>query len=445
MSGLRTTITLLGVAAVILLLLLALSRFMGLWTWAVAWICSSREEKVGLTRAMGHYNANGYLVSSDSDIHLKQFHPLDLEQRTSMASSSLMDSSIPPQPLRPAPAPAPLPIKAIPPPLPPPPSSRKESALPPAQEPTPSCPEEVEMPSVLQRAMSCDSVCSDTSVVLGDLEEPNVTGYLCVGLEYDRRLCFSEAADLVVSVLEAKDLVGPDKNPFIDTYVRVYLLPDKTTNMQTRVYRRTNCPSYKEKFLFALEANEYARRSLIFYVYASDKYSNTLIGEAELKLCDVPARQPVTTWLTLTDTGQKGTEYGELMFSLSYLPTAERLTVVVVKARNLKFAQNRENGDPFVKVYLLQHGKKVHKKKTSTKRGERSPIFNEAMIFSVPAHALQTIQLRLTVADNTGEARAYSVGHVIVGTQASGKALSHWNQMLSSLRKPIAMWHALRK
>lgn len=38
----------------------------------------------------------------------------------------------------------------------------------------------------LKRAVSCESVCSDTSVVLGDLEEPHVTGYLCVGLDYDR-------------------------------------------------------------------------------------------------------------------------------------------------------------------------------------------------------------------------------------------------------------------
>lgn len=36
------------------------------------------------------------------------------------------------------------------------------------------------------------------------------------------------------------------------------------------------------------------------------------------------------------------------MFSLSYLPTAERLTVVLVKARNLKF--QGDSGDPFVKV-----------------------------------------------------------------------------------------------
>jgi len=32
----------------------------------------------------------------------------------------------------------------------------------------------------------------------------------------------------------------------------------------------------------------------------------------------------------------------ELMFSLSYLPTAERLTIVVVKARNLKLEPDAE-------------------------------------------------------------------------------------------------------
>lgn len=38
----------------------------------------------------------------------------------------------------------------------------------------------------LKRAISCDSICSDTSIALGDLEDFNITGYLCIGLEYDR-------------------------------------------------------------------------------------------------------------------------------------------------------------------------------------------------------------------------------------------------------------------
>lgn len=54
-------------------------------------------------------------------------------------------------------------------------------------------------------------------------------------------------------------------------------------------------------------------------------------------------KKPTTTWLQLSDSRNNSTNWGELMFSLSYLPTAERLTVVVVKARNLKI--DRENGN----------------------------------------------------------------------------------------------------
>lgn len=45
--------------------------------------------------------------------------------------------------------------------------------------------------------------------------------------------------------------------------------------------------------------------------------------------------------------------------------------------------------DPFVKVYLLQDGRKISKKKTAAKRDDTNPVFNEAMIFSVPAIVLQ--------------------------------------------------------
>lgn len=74
-----------------------------------------------------------------------------------------------------------------------------------------------------------------------------------------------------------------------------------------QVYKRSNSPSYKERFLFALEPTDYQKRSLSFYIYATDRTSSSLLGEAELRLCDVSARQPVTTWLTLTDTGQVNT------------------------------------------------------------------------------------------------------------------------------------------
>lgn len=104
-----------------------------------------------------------------------------------------------------------------------------------------------------------------------------------------------------------------------------------------------------------------------------------------------------------------------------------------------------------VKVYLLKDGKKVSKKKTTIKRMETSPIYNESMIFSVPPYMLNSIQIRLTVAQILVDVvqpvrmQIQSIGHVIVGNETNGKGLKHWNQMMTSLRKPVAMWHALRR
>lgn len=430
MSQTAVAITVVGLSFIAVMLLVVACRYLGLWTWTVAWLLGDSEEKVKLTKG-GQYHANGYMVSSESELVLDTtgtYRHYDNVEADIKFLDETRNSNIPPQPLRPAPV-APT-LQA---------QSSVDSIGSPGTESI-DLGECSEFSSALKRAVSCDSVSSDTSVILEALDEPQSTGQLEIGLEYDR-----ETADLIVSVLQARDLVGPEPSVVIDSYVRVFLLPDKSSNMQTRIQKRSNNPIYKERFLFGVEPHELAKRSVLFYVNASDKYTNTLIGEAEVKLVDVHLDCQVTSWTTLTDVNQKLTELGDIMFSLSYLPTAERLTVVVVKARNLRWTHSKDTADPFIKVYLLQNAKKISKKKTSIKKDERSPIFNEAMIFSVPAHALQTVQLRLTVAEYQADGRTPSIGHVIVGSQAIGKALAHWNQMISSLRKPVAMWHPLRK
>ncbi|BET02087.1 Hypothetical protein NTJ_14905 [Nesidiocoris tenuis] len=414
--------------AVILVSVVLCLKFRHFFSSFLHWLPSETEEKAALTRLKGHYNANGYLVSSDSDIRLdwtgsfRRFESVDSESAINTSPAGVVQGSavgpIPPQPLRPAPS--------VTPPLRPLVSQIQDEGP------------EVGVP-VLARAVSCESVSSDTSVAATDLVEPNVAGYLCVGIDYD-----SECGDLVVNVIEAKDLVCKDmmttQDQILDTFVTVYLLPTRTSDMQTRVYRSSRSPSYKEKFLFGLEVTDLCRSSLMFHVYLAGRDQNSLLGGAQLHLADLPhTRQPVTTWLTLLSSDLKESSLGEILFSLSYLPTAERLTVVIVKARNIQFSGS--TGDPYVKVYLLKNGKKVHKKKTQSKRAEPCPIFNEAMIFSVPNNFLQCVELRVTVGDESVPGK--TVGHVIVGCQAQGKALSHWSQMLVSLRKPVAMWHPL--
>lgn len=94
-------------------------------------------------------------------------------------------------------------------------SGNRRGSLGPEPEPPPD-------ESNLKRAISCESVCSDTSVNLNDLEETPIVGHICVGLEHERwggRGGDSEG-DLAVSVLEARDLVAADGSPAQDTFVR---------------------------------------------------------------------------------------------------------------------------------------------------------------------------------------------------------------------------------
>ncbi|XP_033171403.1 endochitinase A [Drosophila mauritiana] len=301
----------------------------------------------------------------------------------------------------------------------------------------------------LERAISCDSVTSDSTLFLDQLDQPytQITGYLCVGLNYDQMSMSNEGMELTVSVLEAKGLICPFSVESLDTFVRIYLVPDHPGAMQTKVVKGTLTPNYNESFDFWLHKRQ-ARHSLWFHLYHNGP-AHTLIGEAEMEIGEMP--RPITTWIPLSDSRKCNARWGELMFSLSYLPTAERLTIVVVKARNLKLDGEQpapESAETvhsvFVKVYLMDKDRKVLKKRTSLKRKDRSPIFNESMIFSVPPPSLTTTQLRVTVFGVTASG-VTPLGHIVAGSCAVGKGLRHWHQMLSSLRKPVAMWHVLRR
>lgn len=98
---------------------------------------------------------------------------------------------------------------------------------------------------------------------------------------------------------------------------------------------------------------------------------------------------------------------------------------------------------------MLKDNKKVSKKRTTTKRGERNFLFNEALTYSIPVYLLNSIQVRLTimnvVSTSDGTRKSLPIGHVIVGSRTDGKGILHWHQMLMSLRKPIAMFHPLRR
>ncbi|XP_042903649.1 synaptotagmin-12-like [Parasteatoda tepidariorum] len=425
-------LTLLGVIIGLIFTLVALWKLVGGWSRIHSWVKGDREETAQLTKN-GHFGATEY-ISSESDIALdlsgnyKHYDNVgnDLKLVTGCDDKETTNHII----------------------SSPSPTSKTNGSIPLQVDTNEERdPEDIlffEKPNntTMKRAVSCNSIVSNSSVAPEALESPHHCGEVELGLEYD-----SETEDLIVIINRARDLVGPIPNSVIDSYIKVFLLPDRSTNMQTRVQRKNNNPMFKEQFLFGVDENNLCQRSLLCTVYTCDKYTNSILGEAEVKISDLDLKQPFMGWFPIVDSNQGPAELGDIMFSLSYLPTAERLTVVIVKGRNLRWEKSSQPSEfsPFVKVYLLQNGKKYAKKETSVKKNERDPNFNESMIFSVPSNVLQNMQLRITVADYQSSDKCLAVGHVFVGPYCKGKSLSHWNQMMSSLRKPVAMWHPLRK
>ncbi|XP_037932936.1 probable serine/threonine-protein kinase DDB_G0276461, partial [Teleopsis dalmanni] len=135
----------------------------------------------------------------------------------------------------------------------------------------------------LEHAISCDSVNSDSSLFLPDLDQPytQITGYLCIGLQYDKNSPTEDGMDLTVQVLEAKGLICPLNVESLDTFVRIYLVPDQAGAMQTKVFKNSGTPHYNEAFNFWLK-RQYRRHSLWFHLYHNGD-AHTLIGEAEME------------------------------------------------------------------------------------------------------------------------------------------------------------------
>lgn len=99
---------------------------------------------------------------------------------------------------------------------------------------------------------------------------------------------------------------------------------------------------------------------------------------------------PIEVWGEIARERKPPEEIQEVLISLSYLPQAERLTLNVLKARNLILGQGKQSVSPFVKVSLICGKKKKKKGKTKTIKNSRCPVWNESMHFDIPTTAIDS-------------------------------------------------------
>ncbi|GFS26407.1 sytalpha [Elysia marginata] len=173
------------------------------------------------------------------------------------------------------------------------------------------------------------------------------------------------------------------------------------SSAQSRIHRNTVNPQFEEEFIFEVSAEEVCEATLEISFYEYDQFSkDECVGHVRIPLQGLDLSRQVDLWRAIAhyEKPKKQQDRGDIMFSLSYLPSAERLTVVVVKARNLRQQEDvRSDVNPFIKVCITTGNKKLKKKKTSTAHSTHSPTWNEALVFSVNRENLRTIGLEVSV------------------------------------------------
>ncbi|XP_058501587.1 rabphilin-3A-like isoform X1 [Solea solea] len=251
---------------------------------------------------------------------------------------------------------------------------------------------------------------------------------------------------LTVKVLRGQELPAKDFSGTSDPFVKIYLLPDKKHKLETKIKRKNLNPYWNETFLFEGFPYEKVReRTLYLQVLDYDRFSrNDPIGEVSIPLNKVELGQIKTFWKELKPCSDGSGRRGDLLVSLCYNPTANTITVNIIKARNLKAMDIGGTSDPYVKVWLMHKDKRVEKKKTVTMKCCLNPIFNESFPFDVPAHVLRETTIIITVMDKDRLSRNDVIGKIYLSWKSGPAEVKHWKDMLARPRTNVAQWHALK-
>ncbi|XP_037739258.1 synaptotagmin-11 isoform X3 [Chelonia mydas] len=276
-------------------------------------------------------------------------------------------------------------------------------------------------------------------------EEAVLLGTLTFSVDYN----FPKKA-LVVTIQEAHGLPVMDEHTQgSDPYIKMTILPDKRHRVKTRVLRKTLDPIFDETFTFyGIPYSQLQDLVLHFLVLSFDRFSrDDVIGEVMVPLSGV---DPSTGKVQLTReiikrNIQKCISRGELQVSLSYQPVAQRMTVVVLKARHLpKMDITGLSGNPYVKVNVYYGRKRIAKKKTHVKKCTLNPIFNESFIYDIPVDLLPDISIEFLVIDFDRTTKNEVVGRLILGAHSiTTGGVEHWREVCENPRKQIAKWHSL--
>ncbi|NXQ79190.1 SYT13 protein, partial [Nyctibius grandis] len=261
-------------------------------------------------------------------------------------------------------------------------------------------------------------------------------------LAYDQ-----QKAELRVALLE-----GKGQRSSTDAGCHCYILgilvrKSGIAEAQTELKKKVLHTRWEEVLQFPLTEEEMPEGTLTLTLRNCDKFSrHSIVGELKLSLANMEESFGVAQWERLkAPEKEPSTGHGEVLLSISYLPAANRLLVVIIKAKNLHSEQLKDllGNDVSVKVTLRHQSLKLKKKQTKRAKHKINPVWNEMIMFEVPHELLRASSVELEMLSQDGAGQSHVLGKCSLGLHVMGTERNHWEEMLRNPRRQIAMWHQL--
>ena len=244
----------------------------------------------------------------------------------------------------------------------------------------------------------------------------------------------SDTAKLVIGVESCTDLPGRDYGAHCDPWVSIVVNRDRRslrrrppspiTQFRTKTIRHAHNPFYSQTFVTDIQKAEMKDISVVFAVMDQDRHCGAVeIGRAGITLKE--AKQTVDDPVKFSSHCpllHSKRDCGEILFGLSYLPTAQRLSFSLVKINNIKVEKNNEEPismclririklnpfcnilDPYLRILMFnQSGRLVKKKKTTIQLNTKDPVFNETLNFEVSPHQLDSCRFLISLCSRRPE------------------------------------------
>ncbi|XP_009872716.1 PREDICTED: synaptotagmin-13 [Apaloderma vittatum] len=258
-----------------------------------------------------------------------------------------------------------------------------------------------------------------------------------------------EKAELRVALLEAlHGRVSGDQDAGCHCYILGTLVSKSgIAEAQTELKKKVLHTLWEEVLRFPLAKEDMPEGTLTLTLRNCDKFSrHSIVGELKLSLANMEESFGTDHWERLkTPEKEPSTGHGEVLLSISYLPAANRLLVVIIKAKNLHSKQLKDllGNDVSVKVTLRHQSLKLKKKQTKRAKHKINPVWNEMIMFEVPHELLRASSVELEMLSQDDAGQSHVLGKCSLGLHGAGTERNHWEEMLRNPRRQIAMWHQL--